>query len=59
MDLGLGIRVAFRANNADIMRASVRSRHIRAADVVDSAEVAKIVEIATQTIAQSAMPECR
>jgi hypothetical protein len=34
-------------------------RNIKAADIADSAEVAKIVEIATQTNTQSATPECR
>jgi hypothetical protein len=34
-------------------------RNIKAADVADSVEIAKIVEIATETNAQSATPECR
>jgi hypothetical protein len=36
--------VPVRANNLDIMKRSVRSHHIRAADVAEFAEVAKIVE---------------
>jgi len=45
MDLGwASASLAFRANNADIMRASVRSRHIKAADVAEIGEVAKIVD---------------
>jgi hypothetical protein len=45
MGLRLGIRVvAFRANNADIMGVSLESRYIRAADVADIVDVAKIVE---------------
>jgi hypothetical protein len=35
--------LAFRANNAGIMKGSVRSHHIRAADVAEIVEVAKIV----------------
>jgi hypothetical protein len=35
--------LAFRANNADIMGVSLNSRYIRAADVADIVEVAKIV----------------
>jgi hypothetical protein len=37
--------LAFRANNAVIMGVSVRTHHIKAADVAEIVEVAKIVEI--------------
>jgi hypothetical protein len=38
------------------MRVSVGGRHIKAADIADSVEIAKIVEIATQTDAPSTTP---
>ena len=44
MDLGwASASLAFRANNAGIMRVSVRTHHIRTAEVAEIGEVAKIV----------------
>jgi hypothetical protein len=37
--------LAFRANNAGIMSALLDSHHIRAADVAEIVEVAKIVDV--------------
>jgi hypothetical protein len=39
--------------------AEATDRNIKAADIADSVEVAKIVEAAAQTDSQSTTPECR
>jgi hypothetical protein len=40
--------LAFRTNNAGIMKRSVRSHHIRAAHVAEIVEVAKIERLSAQ-----------